>query len=854
MAIPLRQYRKNSELISTKRSTKSIDRDKQGDAPLICTLEEALDLGAEAVGMKAFNLAKLESYGVTVPISLVVTAYDTDRLLTRLAINSSRRAMDVPPVGNEHYTILQQAIISSAADDEERRALNEALIKTGLSGKRLAVRSSAIAEDGRDHSFAGIHRSELNISGEDALWQAIRRCQASFWDPRALAYRERASISKHNIRGAIVLCEMVASPTGEPAAAGVLFTCDPISGAPDTSVIEMVPGLADKLVDGQVTPGRATISLRTGILQADRVASDLLDTERFDTLMRTGLRIRAALSNGEDLRHFDIEWAFDGKRLFIVQARPVTAMIPSHVSSVDQIWTQANLNEVLPSILTPFSWSVIGPGLRWALLDPIMAAGVAFPPALAMLKRINGRPFVDLSAMQWVYYTGFGVPPSQINESFGGVEDEIDLAAIPSRFVDTLMRQLRALLLARKLSQLRRQLDPGFADVRKISRRAETASLPTIAREDLLALWRDAVKITLQVPFGLAVGAALPWLTMVRGLWPRNDDGPPALAVIGGLLAGSADLASAEHGYALAHIAQIQSPTERADALATFLQKFGHRGFDEFELSKPRWREDQETVRLLVAQLANTPDPAERQAKRQAEARARLKRLPWWTRHALKALVPRIAAGFSLREEARSESIRLLGILRMITCEVGRRLAQSDMIAHADDVFFLDVADILGYLEGDWTGKGARSLITENRQRLQAWRGRAPEALTVRSGESVKRRPNVRLPKGSRLIGIAASPGRVTGRARIINAPEEFGRLRAGDILVCRVTDPAWTPLFLAAQALVVENGGYLSHGAIVAREFGIPAVVNLPGVMQNIADGSEITVDGDQGIVVLSH
>ena len=253
----------------------------------ILSVDEAARAGASVVGGKALSLARLARYGVAVP---------------RLGV----------------------IVLDSDAETFGTPYLLERLGQMNLAERSLAVRSSAVGEDGVRHSFAGIHASVLGVQGPAAIEEAVRTVVQSYRSEAALAYRARIGVPITEGPVAVLLCEMVGGPAGIPRCAGVAFSCDPVSGSLDHVVVELVSGLADTLVSGAETPRRARISLRTAAIAADPGFLDLLPEQHVHALVRTVMRIEWALNGGDDEVRFDVEWAFDGHQIVVVQARPVT--------------------------------------------------------------------------------------------------------------------------------------------------------------------------------------------------------------------------------------------------------------------------------------------------------------------------------------------------------------------------------------------------------------------------------------------------------------------------------------------------------------------------------------------------
>lgn len=369
-----------------------------------------------------------------------------------------------------------------------------------------------------------------------------------------------------------------------------------------------------------------------------------------------------------------------------------------------------------------------------------------------------------------------------------------------------------------------------------------------------------------------------------------------AQAFAAALMAGSRAVESVEQGYRLYEVASAATQDPDAcrylaapssdphswcslpahspfrQAFTAFLDEFGHRGVYEFELANPRWNENPsyllDCVRRVSTQAMLTVPYELAQVKRQG-AEAAVARLPLRLRLFVSWFAHQARRAAALREAGKSTLVALLEPIRAIVLEMGRRMLAAQLLEAKEDVFFLTWSDVLAFLCGEWDGQGAQALVADRKEQHAAWLIQMPPAdvlLGDPAGYSaaspvadehgmeetgVRQETRSGRSKGP-LHGIAASPGQVGGRARILYHPDEGRSLQAGEVLVAPSTDPAWAQLFLRARAVVMETGGYLSHGAIVAREFGIPAVVNIPGLLKSVEDGQLLTVDGNRGLITL--
>jgi pyruvate,water dikinase len=374
------------------------------------------------------------------------------------------------------------------------------------------------------------------------------------------------------------------------------------------------------------------------------------------------------------------------------------------------------------------------------------------------------------------------------------------------------------------------------------------------------------------------------WYTALQTIlrWQMGDRGP---ALAAALMAGSGQVTSAAHGYRLFDLAQTarHDPAAREYldavpldphgwrrlpetspfriALERFLADFGHRTVYEVEMANPRWNEDPgyllEQVRFL---LANPPSrhPRDSAAAARSEAESELARHRLFLRPLVRALAGPARRGAALREYGKSLMVALWELMRYLFLEVGRRLTAAGTLERPDDVFHLAYIDVEGYLRCEWDGRGARSLVADRREQLAAWQTETPPDVLIQdvAGFSAHRSADggaadfVSTTDADTWTGLPLSAGQAHGPACILRHPSQGLRLRLGDVLIAPSTDPGWTPLFLRASALVMEVGGYLSHGAIVAREYGIPAVSNLPGILDAVRDREPLLVDGDAGRV----
>lgn len=741
---------------------------------------------------------------------------------------------------------------------------------------RVGVRSSATTEDLPTASFAGQQDSFLDIGDIGSLLEAVRRCWASVWSPRALVYRARQGFSDADVAVAVVVQRMINAQVS-----GVLFTVDPVTGLDSAITINSAWGLGQAVVDGDVSPDTFVIDRRSGRLTKQRTGTKdvmAVRSARGITLARVpqSLRHRPSLSKAQALRlarlgrrieavfqqPVDVEWCRVESELHVLQARPVTAAgrtDPWNDSyRGDFLWSNTNVGEAIPDVMTPASWSMIQVFLRDAM------ATASIPPYVGY-GRIAGHIYLNVSVMKTL--SGIvGVNErsfrSLTEEVFGHLPDDVVIPAVPASWAKV-MRSVVPVGL-HVLSEVHRdvrKLDGYLAEHPALCsrRRAEIAEITDSAA--LAKLWRT----TLQPEFhkaSLMLSAATrssgaSFVTTRKRL--QGMVGPiGANAVTTGLGGASGQLASMDliKGLDLLDAGKIDE--------ATFNERYGHRGPHEFEISRPRSGED---PAWLAAQRGQRTPEVQAGVEARQEKQAQVRELAWirlgrkfplqaWVVRRQVAQWGRIARN---RELARSEVIRYFWVLRAFALRAG------ELTGLGDDVFFLELPEILDALAGDVLDADEIKLRRKVYDEYAALpplpgliRGRFdPFAWAKNPSSRVDPRAvsaSEKAPAGgdvaAMVSGFAGSAGIVEGPARVILSAADGARLKPGDILVTNVTNVGWTPLFPRAAAVVTNVGAPLSHAAIVARELGIPAVVGCGNATEVIADGDRVRVDGSTGRV----
>jgi pyruvate,water dikinase len=808
-------------------------------------------------GGKGAVLARLFQAGMPVPPGGVLTSRTLTAYLDMQGLAASASPEDI-----------RQALSAESPPAALREELYTVLSHLGPAPHGWAVRSSAVAEDSAAASFAGIYESVLAVQEAD-LWPAILTCWASWWSERALAYRQRLGEAEALPRMAVVLQPMVAA-----RCAGVAFTVEPLTGDHTRMVINAAPGLGVMVVSGVVQPEQYVVGkapaphlLETRLLQPEQ--PPLLPTEAVLTLGRLLQHVETLCGQPQD-----VEWAWDGTRCWILQSRPITTLADA-TPGADTVWGNANLKDVIPGIVSPFSWSLMQHQLEAAIRQQYTQMGYHVAPQVPIIRRHWGRPYFNLSVFHTVAYTLYGATPEQQVAQLGGAMVRgFTPAGAPSRW-QRLRWFCNVLRFSRIAERARQAVPASFAMVTQ-RWREDLRQAPQLDRTALLHKLDSFAAIT--QPFLLQhlilTSAMSGNFGYLRGLIERWL--PQAAAgLVADLVTGMGEVTSAEHSYRLWELSRLarQSPqvlaflqrrdwhtwrealagTPFAQAWQTFLDAYGHRSLYEVEMANPRWREQPDYLFDVIAAYAalaqDTPpfDPQAQTQRRQHAERQALQGLSWWRRRWLRTVLQRTQEFSRLRENSKSQLVRLIDIGRCMALVAARILVEDGVLPEPTAVFLLEGDEIKAALRGEYSTQDIAQRLA--RRRLERQRYAALQAPEVFIGD----RPVYEQPlaeQGLVLRGLPSSPGRVTSIARVLRSPQAGTRLQPGEILVAPSTDPGWTPLFLLAAGLVMETGGYLSHGAIVAREYGIPAVLNIPMATQRIADGSTITLDGGAGTV----
>jgi pyruvate,water dikinase len=789
------------------------------------TLDQISESDRARVGGKAYNCARLRQARFPVPAGLVVPA-------------------DV--------------------SDEEVAGLEADPWFAGTPDPTLfAVRSSGLAEDSADDSFAGIHETQLNVERSRVV-DAVLACRRSADSEQARAYRTARHLPGDVVRmGVLVQCMVPA------VRSGVAFTVNPVTGA-DELVVNSIAGLGDALVSGLVTPDEQHLP------KDDRseLAALLVAVER----------------------HYgspqDIEWCFDGERYWIVQSRPVTTHrraverpLPAD-GSRDIEWTRANLAEVLPDQLSPQALDLyvdlLDAGER-RFFGRLMAPKSELGP---VIKAFHGRLYFNLSQLRRVTIT-VGAAFADTLRSLGHPgqirpEDEIAVRPPLGMFVRALPDLVRLVVTdlrmahvfrrhqARTAAALARltQVDPRTLSDREIWDTVQwwldvaPESIPPVfvmssvqAREDILRKAARRVGMTYDqlVYPQLAAGE--------RSVSSQQAFDLVALANVARREPRTATYLRAADG-TFSGFRTALSGTAFLASFDAFLASYGHRGRYESDWSIPRMHENPAPVLFVIREQLNGPeqDPADIAARQSAAAHAAWEafegRLTWWQRCTLlrrvRATVGALKQQYLWREQVRSDLTRVLSALRPWHLVLANRFVERGWIGRRDDYFLLHLGEVKRAVDDPERGRELSAIAAERAAELAAERD-LEMPLFMRGSDVLPLVARTTSPGTARdyaLTGLCVSPGAVEADVVVMRDPSEFSTMKRGAILVAPATDPSWTPLFTLASGVIVEVGGMLSHASTIAREYGLPGLANVQHATTMLRTGDRVQLDASAGIV----
>jgi rifampicin phosphotransferase len=830
-------------------------------------LHEVDETRVAVVGGKGAHLGALSRIdGIRVPAGFCVTTDAFRRIMAEKPAIDDRlgQLSRLDPDDREAIRALsagiRRTIEGIAIPGDLAAAITRALARLGEDAA-YAVRSSATAEDLPTASFAGQQDTYLNIVGPAAILQHVSRCWASLFTERAVTYRARNGLDHRTVQMAVVVQRMVF-----PDAAGILFTADPVTGNRKVASVEAGFGLGEALVSGLVNSDVFTV--RDGEVVAKVIATKqpaLTDAQAV-RLARLGRRIEARFGRPQD-----IEWCLVDDGFQIVQSRPITTLFPVPESGDQE-------NHVYVSV-----------GHQQMMTDPMKPLGLSFwqMTTPAPMAEAGGRPFVDVTQRLASPASRAGVlealgrsdpltgdalrtvlgrdgfiqplpgagPPGPLA---GGAPAPIETdPAIVTELIGRGEASVAALERDIRTQSGAALLDFIQADMRELKRilfdpRSHQVFMSAMDAAwwlgDRLQAWlgekNAADTLTQSVPHNVTSEMGLALLDVADVIRPH----PEVVAF----------LRQVEDDGFLDELAKLPGGEEARDAIEGWLEKYGMRCVGEIDITRPRWSERPSTlVPVILGNIRNfEPGAGARrfeQGRQEAWAKEqdvleRLRALPDGERASdeTKRMIDRVRTFIGYREYPKYGMVSRYFVYKQALLKEAERLVQAHALREKEDIFYLRFPELYDVVR---TNHVDDQLIRRRKAAFRSYQALTPPRVLTSDGEIITgayRRDDV--PTGA-LVGLPVSAGVIEGRARVILDMAQAD-LEAGDILVTAYTDPSWTPLFVAITGLVTEVGGLMTHGAVIAREYGLPAVVGVENATRLIPDGQRIRVHGTDGYV----
>ncbi|CAL9630160.1 rifamycin-inactivating phosphotransferase Rph [Streptomyces sp. enrichment culture] len=861
----------------------------------VWSLHEVDETRTATFGGKAAHLGTLSRIeGVRVPAGFCVTTEAFRRIVAQAPSVGDLldRLSHADPDDREAVRALsaqiRRTIEETAVPDDLAAAITRALARSGERAA-YAVRSSATAEDMPTASFAGQHDTYLNVVGPTAVLRHISRCWASLFTERAVAYRRRNGIDHRTVHMAVVVQQMAF-----PQASGVLFTADPVTGNRKVATIDAAFGLGEALVSGLVNPD--VLSVRDGRIVARKIAAKQRAlTARpaggtHEVAVHPEEQEQPALTDAQALRlvelgrrieaHFgrpqDIEWCLVDDGFRIVQSRPITTLFPvpqrsdrdnrvyvsvGHAQmmtdpmkalgfSMWQLTAMVPMHEAGGRLFVDVTQRLASPASRAALLDALGKGDPLVRDALeTVLDRDGFVPPLPRPA------PGAGGPPP----GGGGAPEPVETdPAIVADLIERSRASLAALerdIRTKSGPALFDFLPEAFEEHKRLlsdplSMQAIMAGMEATwwlndKLEDWLGEKNAADTLTLSAPGNITSQMGLALLDVADVIRPL----PEVVAYLHDVQ---------DDGF-LEELAKLPGGPEARDAIEAYLDRYGMRCVGEIDITRPRWRECPGALVPVILDHVRTfaPGAAERRFelgrqkahRKEQDVLARLRALPDGDRKAdeTRRMIDRVRTFIGYREYPKYAIVSRYFVYKQALMREAERLVKTGVLAEREDVFHLTFQEL-----DDVVRSGRRvdpRLVQQRKEAYRAHLDLTPPRVLTSDGEALTgsyRREGV--PAGA-LAGVAVSAGTVEGRARVVLDMADAD-LEPGDILVTAFTDPSWSPLFVRIAGLVTEVGGLMTHGAVIAREYGLPAVVGVERATRLIRDGQRIRVHGADGYI----
>lgn len=819
----------------------------------------------EDVGAKALNLSRLLRFDLNVPEAWFLPVSALRDFLRDSGLSEKLQAVKQSKnlgACQEAAAKLRREIMLSPLQPALIVELKNFL--EAHSSTNFSVRSSSVNEDLEQHSFAGQYSSVLNVAPlVSSISKNIKVVWASQWSEPIISYAFKHSLPIPGPEMGVILQQMV-----DPEIAGVLFSYNPYTFNKNEMIIEYVRGLGESLVSGEETPVHLTYNRSRKSL--DNPTGSL--SKSYLRAIRLLIDTAAVLEKKSGLA-VDIEWAYAQGEVWFLQLRSIT-----NYGQKGTLWTDENVGEVIPDIVTPYSWSILNPITNNAFMRFLKSINIKDYPVEGLFGLYKGKVYFNNTAFDETlnrFYLS-GAKQKSAGKWFSRIAHKI---SVPFRVLFALLHFWR--FSSRLPALIHNYLKNYKAELKSRSyAKAMTAPDSYNAMKQIIALHSQTMFY--HISDTIMAELYYQFLKKMTDRWVQVKTGFGADA----LLLGMGDAESALSGAALWKIAQLvkrkpaliaafekdnckdveqalagmKGGREILQALSDFIKRFGHGALHEFELLYPRWWEDRNYIYTNLRNYLTTNvdfdfDSAHRKIKQQRKDNLKQARplIPFGLRSLFDYLYKKAAYFSGERENLKQAFIKAHSELKKHLLNIGHYLTKEKILKRPDDILFLRQAEIKKYLTDIPPRDGVQQEVDARRaQRSRFIREKHPPRM-MQMGEIW--RPDFdddAMPASDGLKGIGCSAGVIEGRACIILNETQFSKLKQGDILVTQSTNPGWTPLFVIAGGVISEIGGALSHGAIIAREYGIPMVAAVKNATVNIKDGDRVRVNGHTGSVYI--
>ncbi len=850
------------------------------------TLDQIEGADLPLVGGKAFRLATLKRHQFNVPQGLVLTTAFFEAQLQHCQLLPLWAGSPDVAVTTESLEWLASTLKTRPLAPQLLAALKSELQAVfGPDADQFAVRSSAIDEDQRDHTFAGVHLTELGVP-RSALPIAITRCWASALSGPALAYRQSHGMSIQSIRIAVLIQPMLT-----PGTSGVAFTINPLTGDQDELIIEATWGLGEALVSGDIQPyfyklaaqppdyplleRRVGAQTRPDGLTTDSSTEPLAEATLTELAIQLE-QIQALMGEAQD-----IEWACQDNTFYFLQTRPVS-LAPQPLQTADQEWSRASYPEFLPELPSPLFSSLLAHSQKQALAF-FERLGFKLNGLGPYIRLILGRPYLNLTILKRVI-TQVGVSPASVLQAVGhtGPETRVSGLSIDWETVwearGLYWRVFKRLL---RTGHHLRQYQSLVAEVNQILASTTTEETTLVDQLTQLRQHERLFGEHLETSLGLTSGistlttlgssltapltktpATLLTALAQTGVKTRDRELNQALirlaqqarqheAVHNYLTSTNADLRNFEHVPAL--------PEEFKRSLADLLEQFGTGAIYEADLGLPRYAEDPTPLKNIIHQYSLS-DYLGEESRRKAvtwasltEPATGLNRIFPWRRLLAAVLIILLRRLLIMRDELDRTRSQAMATCRRWDLALGQTWVSRGWLVQAEDIFWLTIDEIERTLMvAEDVGITLSSIVQARKETYQTYR-QTEMPFTLLDSQIPYLQPGVGLSMEAPsevMVGLPISPGQIQGTVLVLQTPDRFEKMAGNTIVVLPSTDPAWLPLLHRADGLIVETGGLLSHGSVIAREYGLPAVANIPHATRRFHTGDRVLVDGSTGVV----